>query len=411
MMGRFSRPLMVALFIVQPCLFLGSVVLPNGMLPFACALLAGVLCGLVHCFFGSRMVHLGWQSAIFCMAAATVIASILVILFLLFEFSSQPHVFKAMLVMALQLGFSIAVVDVYRTLGADGLREESEGILADRGTGKFFARLLLAFALVSLACRSCDTYVLTGYTQSIGTGIATFAGHIVASFVIVSLCDRDKSVTLLYRVALPCIGIGFVFLLFEARGLVGGVVSSLLVSIGFELVNIVVWPLVLRVACRSSHPVVRVGWYVVVTYAVVAVGRMLTGAIDAATVSSSVVGLVCIVLLVLLAFVVLPEDRIRAFLGESASKGDGPGEAGAERVLREKVLLFAKRWGLTNRETEVLELLVRGRTLKVVADKLSISKGTAGTHIASVYRKVGVHSQQELIDLFESESGSLLGDA
>ncbi|MEE0345593.1 MAG: LuxR C-terminal-related transcriptional regulator [Adlercreutzia sp.] len=53
----------------------------------------------------------------------------------------------------------------------------------------------------------------------------------------------------------------------------------------------------------------------------------------------------------------------------------------------------------------MLELLARGRTLKVVAERLTISKGTAGTHIANIYRKCDVHAQQDLIDLFEKFAG------
>lgn len=33
---------------------------------------------------------------------------------------------------------------------------------------------------------------------------------------------------------------------------------------------------------------------------------------------------------------------------------------------------------------------------------LGIAKGTAQTHIENIYQKLGVHKQQELIDLVES---------
>ena len=46
-------------------------------------------------------------------------------------------------------------------------------------------------------------------------------------------------------------------------------------------------------------------------------------------------------------------------------------------------------------------LLARGRTLAIVMRDLQIAKGTAQTHIENVYAKLGVHKQQELIDLVE----------
>lgn len=82
-----------------------------------------------------------------------------------------------------------------------------------------------------------------------------------------------------------------------------------------------------------------------------------------------------------------------------------PGRAGRRGRHRERCAAFAAAHGLTERETEVLELLARGRTLKVVAERLTISKGTAGTHIANIYRKCDVHAQQDLIDLFEKFAG------
>lgn len=55
--------------------------------------------------------------------------------------------------------------------------------------------------------------------------------------------------------------------------------------------------------------------------------------------------------------------------------------------------------GLTKRETEVLHLLMEGRSIPYIQNKLYISEGTARTHAKHIYTKVGVHSKQELLDL------------
>ena len=60
---------------------------------------------------------------------------------------------------------------------------------------------------------------------------------------------------------------------------------------------------------------------------------------------------------------------------------------------------LAARGGLTPRETEVFDLLARGRSVPYVRDALVISRETAATHAKHVYAKLGVHSRQELIDL------------
>lgn len=57
--------------------------------------------------------------------------------------------------------------------------------------------------------------------------------------------------------------------------------------------------------------------------------------------------------------------------------------------------------GLTAREREVLGLLAKGRTSKVIQESLTLSYNTVKTHVKRIYRKLDVHSQQELMDLVE----------
>ena len=62
---------------------------------------------------------------------------------------------------------------------------------------------------------------------------------------------------------------------------------------------------------------------------------------------------------------------------------------------------LASSFGLTAREEEVLKLLAMGRTKHSIASRLTISEDTAKTHILRVYRKLDVHSQQDLMDMVE----------
>lgn len=54
---------------------------------------------------------------------------------------------------------------------------------------------------------------------------------------------------------------------------------------------------------------------------------------------------------------------------------------------------------LSPRETEVVSLMLRGNTVPAIARKLFISENTVRGHTKAIYRKLGVHSKQELIDL------------
>lgn len=71
------------------------------------------------------------------------------------------------------------------------------------------------------------------------------------------------------------------------------------------------------------------------------------------------------------------------------------GASSSERRLAE----LSAEFGLTQRETEVFVLLMRGRSVPYIRDELSISRDTVATHVKHIYVKADVHSRQELLDL------------
>jgi DNA-binding NarL/FixJ family response regulator len=53
---------------------------------------------------------------------------------------------------------------------------------------------------------------------------------------------------------------------------------------------------------------------------------------------------------------------------------------------------------LTKRETEVLEILAKGKSYSTIADELFVNKETIRTHIKNIYLKLEVHSKAEAIE-------------
>lgn len=64
----------------------------------------------------------------------------------------------------------------------------------------------------------------------------------------------------------------------------------------------------------------------------------------------------------------------------------------------------ARDYGLTPRETDVLEQLARGRDLAFMEEKFVLSRNTVKMHIKHVYEKLDVHSKQEVIDLVQASA-------
>ena len=77
-------------------------------------------------------------------------------------------------------------------------------------------------------------------------------------------------------------------------------------------------------------------------------------------------------------------------------------EPASDGLFEEKCQSLANAYGLTPRETEVLQLLASGRSTPYISEKLVISENTVKHHISSIYRKMGVVGRQELIDVATS---------
>ena len=69
--------------------------------------------------------------------------------------------------------------------------------------------------------------------------------------------------------------------------------------------------------------------------------------------------------------------------------------------FRDRCDALAKRYELSPRETEVFVYLAKGRNAEYIQQKLFISANTVKSHIFHIYKKMGISSQQRLIDLVD----------
>lgn len=87
---------------------------------------------------------------------------------------------------------------------------------------------------------------------------------------------------------------------------------------------------------------------------------------------------------------------------EAATLPNGDCAAGVGAQGEDSAAVFARAVGLTARETEILSLLVRGRTLPYIANELFVTTGTVKTHVRHIYEKALVNNRQELLDKVEA---------
>ena len=67
--------------------------------------------------------------------------------------------------------------------------------------------------------------------------------------------------------------------------------------------------------------------------------------------------------------------------------------------------VYRRRYGMTEREIDVLALLLAGYNASDIAGLLGISANTVKTHLKNIYAKTGVHNRRELIALLNEVEG------
>ena len=102
-------------------------------------------------------------------------------------------------------------------------------------------------------------------------------------------------------------------------------------------------------------------------------------------------------------------EDIKRGLSENIASGfdeDAPVVEGGGVDVREfssRVEEIAQHYDFSPRQTEIFAYLTRGHKADFIANKLFISPNTVRTHVANIYRKLEIHTHQELLNFFYGE--------
>ena len=84
-----------------------------------------------------------------------------------------------------------------------------------------------------------------------------------------------------------------------------------------------------------------------------------------------------------------------------ASEASEHGESFYAESFQKRCDEVARDYSLTPRESEVFALLAKGRNAEYIAGQLVVTPATIKSHIYHIYQKLGVNSQQRLMDLVD----------
>lgn len=283
--------------------------------------------------------------------------------------------------------------------------------LLPKGERPHYAGDFVRIGLGSLALYMCIGFVW-GMLDLRGSGIwgdvhlvmyvAGAGAAIVIAVLTISYSSRHDLFTL-YRWLVPAVLFGLLFLT------IGSVVmqcaSLVLITCAQYVFDIVIWVYFSRVAHKGvCSGGVAIGINRGFVQAGVVLGNFLViGTIwlverGYLTLTTIAFLLSAVATTVVLAVVGHTDkfERIMALEPQTSSGSETPAvDYGA---ICDKL---GEEHALTAREKEVLGYLARGRSLPYIRDALVLSKNTVNTHVKNLYKKLDVHSRQELLDLFE----------
>ena len=304
--------------------------------------------------------------------------------------------------------------------------------------------------LLKLATCAAVLGILTGITHGLYLGSETAAlgktfqmlnsaVPLVAALVLLGSTAAAREVTIetLYKPTVFVCIVGFALMSLSSPDIA---LSFSLVSAGYTLFEILMWVILSEVASRFQFTSVQVfgfGRALVLLTGVIA-GTLIANMLLSLGVGPqlfSAVAAVAVISITFLRTYVLTSTDIAVFgqnlgeetdevpgaIGEGALSGKGPqsltgvsakhargqrtqtaAEPAPQKVpFQRKCAIIGDYYGLTRREVDVFRLIAAGRNSTRIQEELSISAGTVNTHSHHIFQKLDVHSQQEVIDLFQ----------
>ena len=386
----------------------------SGWVHGLCTLVAGMGTGLGPAFlvilWGCLFARIS-TSIVETMIPASFVATLLGALVV----PELPPLPAGLIVTLLPIASGLLLALSRRSLDMGAIPPEDSADIKPLTVGPFTVLRMVAavFVLYTLGCAApaMSSVSLSATIDAYATVIGMLFA--VALSVCIVLFSHRVNVAALYRwITVPfVVGLVIIPLSSETAAFIARVLPNTVFT-GIEIISMLYFiRLSQRTALSTSF---YVGLGAGAAYGGVFVGYGMMGALQelAADTTSATFG--CLVMLGLFSLTSLLVPRHDATLEGSAAPDAeaGPKEAGegapvatsyaseVDAVIEHRSAV-AKSFGLSARETEIFLLLAQGRSRPYIRDSLYLSKNTVATHIRHIYEKLGIHSQQELIDLVE----------
>ena len=278
-------------------------------------------------------------------------------------------------------------------------------------------RLICAFGLTMLVCGVSYELSRTLYVQ-----MGQFASSDVAPYAVAQACITTLTAIGSIGVALvlitskgirgpeACYRLITTFLLAGALFLPAPMLFPnvpaylpLAIDVGaFQCLGMGMWILIAglcrryQTSCLFAFGLIRAAWSAGPLVGML-IGRWLWYGIGLDIAGAFTAACMCVLLIALVNNFVFTENTLARALSIMPTD--------RKQRFQDRCRAVIERYGLTEREGEIMIMFAKGRNLPYVQEELCLSKSTVSTHRQHIYQKLGVHSAQEMIDLIQKEKG------
>lgn len=207
----------------------------------------------------------------------------------------------------------------------------------------------------------------------------------------------------IYQLAFPLVTIGFLLVVPSVTQ--QGELTALCCDAGYTMLSIFVTVILSNITYRFGISAVWIsGIERGIRYLVEMMGWSLFAFVSANVSTQATSGIhtgITAVIVVVFAVTFFTEKGISAQWGINLQSTNGSAEKPSVGKLSVRVSDLSKEHDLSPREEEVLQLLARQKTILQIEEDLYVAQGTIKAHISHIYKKLDVHSRDELHELLE----------
>lgn len=260
-------------------------------------------------------------------------------------------------------------------------------------------KFLITSAFQGLALGVMNGLLISNFSNSAAT---VTLGYIVAVGLLFfcAISIKNNFDFLIYRIGFPLMAAGlFIYGMFPEQSLVGVV----FLDTGYSFQYLMSCSLCAYLAKGLGQPPI---WIIGTSTACLLGGQLVGSAIEVVFLDASMLAIIIAFVLLLAALFMTSSQNLRT--GWGAIRPGSPQATDDKSALEALAIkLLASEQGLSNRETEVYSLMVKGYNRKAIGKELFLAEETVKTHTGRIYQKLLVHSRQELIDMTKERADSL----